>query len=186
MSRLKNSTSQRKKEHLEVCLSDDVAFKEKSSGFEHYEFKHYAITEVERAKINLSCSFFSKKISFPFLISCMTGGTSEAENINARLAEAANELNIPLGVGSQRQALESKNYHSSYKIIRKKAPNIPVLGNIGAAQAAKFKDVSPAKILVDLVEADALVIHVNPLQELLQNEGEPDFKGLLKSIERIV
>ncbi len=181
-----DSTSKRKKEHLELSLTDKVAFINKTNGFENYDFLHYAITEVDLQKINFNTVFLKKKIAYPFLISCMTGGTSEAENINARLSVAANNLNIPLGVGSQRQALENKDYHTTYKIIRKNAPDIPVLGNIGAGQLVKMKNSDPINYLVDLVEADAMVVHVNPLQELIQKGGEPDFKGLLYKLEKLV
>ncbi len=181
-----NSISQRKKEHLELCLTDEVSFKNKTNGFENYEFINCAITEVEISKIDFGTKFFNKKIGYPFLISCMTGGVTEAENINARLSIAANQLNIPLGVGSQRQALENELFHKSYKVIRKNAPKIPVLGNIGASQIVQFKTFEKIKILVDLVEADAMVIHTNPAQELIQDRGEPNFTGLLKLIEKLV
>jgi isopentenyl-diphosphate delta-isomerase len=183
---MNNGTVQRKKDHISLCLTDDVAFKSKSNGFENYDFEHYAITEVELNKIDTSVKFFSKKISYPFLISCMTGGTTEAEHINEMLAVAANQMNIPIGVGSQRQALENKKYHKSYKVIRANAGNVPVLGNLGAAQVVRSKKIiDEVKFLIDLVEADAFVIHINPLQELLQKEGEPDFKGLLKNLEKL-
>ncbi|RJP66591.1 MAG: type 2 isopentenyl-diphosphate Delta-isomerase [Ignavibacteriales bacterium] len=182
---MSETTSKRKKEHIELCLTDKVAFIEKSNGFDKYEFSHYAITEIEIEKIKLSAKFFNKVIDFPFLISCMTGGTMEAENINALLAVVANNLNIALGVGSQRQALENDTHHNSYKIIRKNAPKIPILGNIGAAQILSAKAEDKIKYLAELIEADAFVIHVNPLQELLQKNGEPNFKGFLKSLERI-
>lgn len=181
-----NSISKRKKEHLELCLTDKVSFKNKTSGFEKYEFIHCAITEVDIKKINFTTNFYGKIINYPFLISCMTGGVTEAENINTQLAIAANELNIPIGVGSQRQALENKLYHKSYKALRKNAPNIPVLGNIGAAQLVKFKNFEPIRYLAGMVDADAMVIHVNPLQELLQDKGEPKFTGLIKAIEKLV
>ncbi len=181
-----NLISQRKIEHLELCLTDDVAFKQKTTGFEKYEFVHCAITEVEISKIDLKTNFFGKEISYPFLISCMTGGAKETENINGQLAIAANELNIAMGVGSQRQALESNKFHESYKVIRKNAPKIPVLGNIGAAQIAKLKNFDGIKYIADLIEADGLFIHANPVQELLQKRGEPNFNGLLKSIEKLV
>jgi len=145
----KSKTSKRKKEHLELCLTDDVSFKRKSAGFENYEFKHYAITEVDITRIDFRSKFFGNKINLPFLISCMTGGTSEAENINAELAIVAEELKIPIGVGSQRQALEDKVFVDSFKTVRKNAPNVPVLGNIGAAQVVQFKSVDPVKKLVD-------------------------------------
>lgn len=181
-----SNTSNRKKEHLELCATDKVSFKTKTNGFENYEFKHYAVTEVYLNKISFECKFFGKEINYPFLISCMTGGTDEANNINAQLAKVAENLGIPIGIGSQRQALENKNFSNSFKIVRKNAPNVPVLSNIGAAQVVQFKSIDPIKKIIEMVEADALVIHSNPLQELLQNEGEIDFKGLVKKIKIIV
>lgn len=186
MNQKPDSTSKRKKEHIELSLTDKVAFKVKTNGFEYYEFDHYAITEVDISRLNLSTIFLGKKIDYPILISCMTGGTAEAENINARLAVAANNLNIPLGVGSQRQALENKDYLNTYRIIRKNAPSIPILGNIGAAQVVMMHSLDPINFLVDLIEADAVVVHVNPLQELIQKGGEPEFTGLLKKIRKMV
>jgi isopentenyl-diphosphate Delta-isomerase len=180
MTESEENIPQRKKEHLELSMTDKVSFKDKTSGFDRYEFEHYAITEVDIKKISFKTKFFKKEINYPFLISCMTGGTSEAERINERLAIAANNLNIPLGVGSQRQALENKLYHGSYKTIRKNAPKIPILGNIGAAQICHPKSYDQIKFLINLIEADAFVIHINPLQELLQPNGEPFFKDFLR------
>ena len=179
-------TSKRKKEHLDLCLKGKVAFRNKTTGFEFYDFYHNAITEVEIDKINFSTQFLRKKINYPFLISCMTGGTVKAKSINAELAIAAEELNIPIGVGSQRQAVENKKYSNSYKIIRKNAPSVPVLANVGAAEVVKYKSLAPFRLMIDMIEADALVIHINPLQELLQPEGDPNFKGLLKRINKLV
>jgi isopentenyl-diphosphate delta-isomerase len=182
----KDKTSIRKKEHLELCLTDDVKFKSKTNGFEKYEFIHCAITEVELDKINFETKLFKKKINYPFLISCMTGGTTEAEDINTKLAVVAQDLNIPIGIGSQRQALENKSHHGSYKTIRKNAPAIPVFGNIGAAEIVKLPKLDIIQNLVDQIEADAMVVHLNPLQELLQKEGEPNFKGLLEKLKKLV
>jgi isopentenyl-diphosphate delta-isomerase len=186
MSENLHSTEQRKKEHIRLCLTDDVSFKNKSNGFENYEFEHYAITEVDLSKISFKRRFFGKEINYPLIISCMTGGTSSSENINAQLALSANELKIPLGVGSQRQALENEEHHSTYKIIRKNAPDIPVLGNIGASQLVKFDSFSPVKFLVNLVEADVMVVHINPVQELIQKNGEVDFKYFLKKLKKLI
>jgi isopentenyl-diphosphate Delta-isomerase len=180
------STFRRKKEHIELCLTDKVNFRDKTNGFDRYDFEHYAITEVEKDKIDFSTMFLKKKINYPFLISCMTGGTAEAENINARIATAANELSIPMGVGSQRQAMENNDYHDSYRIIRRKAPSIPILGNIGASQIVKMNNFNKVQRIVDLIEADALVIHLNATQELLQLKGEPNFSGLLMKLEKLV
>jgi isopentenyl-diphosphate delta-isomerase len=180
-----DKTSVRKKEHLQLSLKENVAFKLKTNGFDHYDFIHDAITEVELQKINFKTKFFNKKINYPFIISCMTGGTADAENINAHLAIAAEELKIPVGVGSQRQALENKSYQNTYQIIRKNAKSVPVLGNLGAAELVLLKSIDPIKMLIDLIDADAFVIHLNPLQELLQEEGTPNFTGLLKSLRKV-
>jgi isopentenyl-diphosphate delta-isomerase len=181
-----NSTSFRKKEHLELCLTDKVSFKNKTTGFEKYDFLHYAITEVEIGKINFETSFLKKKIAYPFLISCMTGGVDAAENINAKLSIAANELNIAMGVGSQRQALENKFFHHTYKVIRKNAPDIPLLGNIGAPQVVLMNTFDTIQYLVDLIEADGMVVHVNPTQELMQGKGDTELKGFLKKMKKLV
>ena len=186
MKKKDSEVSQRKKDHIELCLTDEVAFREKTNGFDRYDFKHYAVTEVNLDALKFKAKFLKKTVDYPFLISCMTGGASAAGNINAQLAESAAELNIPIGVGSQRQALENNEYHSTYKIIREKAPKVPVLGNIGAAQLVNFKSFDPVQRLADMVEADAMVVHVNPLQELIQRNGEPDFIGLLKKTSKLV
>ncbi len=185
MSKSISETSKRKKEHIELCLTDDVAFKSKTNGFDNYDFIHYAITEVDVSKISFQTKFLSHKINYPFLISCMTGGTSEAERINERLASIAEEIKIPIGVGSQRQALENKKFHNSYKVIRKTAKSVSVLGNIGAAQLVQSKNLKDILALIDMLEADAFVVHLNPLQELLQQNGEPNFVGLLKKIDKL-
>jgi len=181
-----STTSRRKKEHLDLSLNSKVSFKTKSNGFNYYDFIHDAATEVKLEKISFETKIFKKKINYPFIISCMTGGTAEAENINAQLAIAAEELKIPIGVGSQRQALENVNYRKTYSVIRKNAKSVPVLGNLGAAELVKLKSNDQINMLIDLVEADAFVIHLNPLQELLQKEGNPDFNGLLKSLRRTI
>ncbi len=186
MSKSISETSRRKKEHIELCLTDDVAFKSKTNGFDKYDFIHNAITEVDISEISFQTKLFFRKINFPFLISCMTGGTEEAEQINSRLAVIAEELKIPIGVGSQRQALENKDFHNSYKVIRKTAKNVPVLGNIGAAQIVQSKSLKDILALIEMLEADAFVVHINPLQELLQKNGEPNFVGLLNKLEKLV
>lgn len=176
----------RKKEHLDLCKTDEVLFKHKTSGFEHYDFLHAAVTEVQIDKIDLSKKFFGKKVSYPFLISCMTGGTSEGENINLQLAEVAAELNIPLGLGSLRFALGTNDYDEHFNQIRSAAKSVPLLGNIGAAQIVKMKSNKELFHLLNKIECNVLVVHLNPLQELLQKNGEANFKGLRKSLEKLV
>jgi len=186
MSKSITETSKRKKEHIELCLTDKVSFRSKTNGFDKYDFIHNAITEVDISKISFQTKLFSRGINYPFLISCMTGGAEEAENINQRLAVIAEELKIPIGVGSQRQALENSTNHNSYKVIRKTAKSVPVLGNIGAAQLVQSKNLSDILSLIEMLEADVFVVHLNPLQELLQPEGEPNFVGVLKKLEKLV
>ncbi|MGB5288761.1 MAG: hypothetical protein WBN42_09745 [Ignavibacteriaceae bacterium] len=139
MNKISDQTSKRKKEHLELSLKENVAFKTKTTGFENYDFVHDAITDVELDKIFFKTKLFKANVNYPFIISCMTGGTEEAENINAQLAIAAEELKIPIGVGSQRQALENEKFRSSYNIIRQNAKSVPVLGNLGASELVKLK-----------------------------------------------
>lgn len=182
---MSEETSNRKKDHLQLCLTDKVKFKEKTTGFEKYDFIHNAITEVNIDSIDFSSKFFNKKVNFPFIISSMTGGAEKAEHINHQLASAANELNIPMGVGSQRQLLENDKYLRSYKIIREQAKNIPVLGNLGMAEIVNAK-VDDIKKLIDVIEADAFIVHLNPAQELLQPEGNVAFSGFLNNCKELI
>lgn len=186
MNHNNENIANRKREHLKLCASDNVAFKNKSSGFEHYEFNHFAASEVDISRLDLTTNFLGHKISAPFLISCMTGGTDEADNINLQLARVAKQLNIPLGIGSQRYALNSNKFKRVFKDVKKAAGNAPVLSNIGAAQICSEKNISVFQKIVDDVEAAALVVHLNPLQELLQREGDPNFTGLKKQLKKII
>jgi isopentenyl-diphosphate delta-isomerase len=111
----------------------------------------------------------------------MTDDTSKRKKEHLELS-----LNAPIGVGSQRQALENKKFRNTYDIIRKKAKSIPVMGNLGAAELVKIKSFDSVKMLIDSIQADAFVIHLNPLQELLQPEGDPNFKGLIKSLRKLI
>jgi len=176
----------RKKEHIELCLTDKVAFKLKCNGFENYEFIHYAPTEIIMDEIDLSLKFLSKKIAYPFLISCMTGGTDEASNINLKLASAAESLKIPLGLGSLRYMLDTDKFDSALSEIRETAPSVPILGNIGAAQILEDKNIRRFNELIKIADLDSFVVHLNPLQELLQPEGDTDFKGLRKALRLLV
>jgi isopentenyl-diphosphate delta-isomerase len=116
----------------------------------------------------------------------MTGGYAKAERINRQLAEVCAQKNIALGVGSQRQASENDQHHRSFSIVREIASDIPIFGNIGAAEVARLRDASPIVRLIDLIEADGFAVHLNPLQELLQPEGDANFSGVLDGIELLV
>ncbi|MDD3557687.1 MAG: type 2 isopentenyl-diphosphate Delta-isomerase [Melioribacteraceae bacterium] len=178
--------TKRKKDHIEICSTDKANFRNKTAGFEYYDFKHYAITELNLEQIDIAQRFFNKTISAPLIISCMTGGVNESKNINHELAKVAQHLKIPIGSGSQRALIEDRAKLKSFSIIREAAPDVPILANIGAAQVAQGIELEDYKFIIDSLEADALVVHVNPLQELIQHRGEPNFKGLLNNLESLI
>lgn len=184
-SRSPRTTSSRKKQHVELAVSRDVGFQQKSTGLERIEFVHNALPEIDLSDVDTSTIFLNKQVRLPLMISCMTGGYSDAVRINRALATVCEELGIPLGVGSQRQALENSRYLRSFTAVRTCAPTVPVIGNIGAAEVVRLNG-GDAQRLVEMIEADALAVHLNPLQEFLQPEGNPNFRGVLAGIERLV
>jgi len=181
-----SQTSSRKQQHVEITLSKDVSFQGKTSGFEQYDFVHNALPELDFSEVDPSTSFLGKPVALPILISSMTGGYKEAARINKGLAEVCAEKNIAMGVGSQRQAIENPLHHRTYSVVRETAPRIPIFGNIGASEVARLKDVSSVKRLAELVQADGFAVHLNPLQEFLQPEGDPRFRGVLSGIAMLV
>lgn len=176
-------TSSRKKEHVEITLAKDVSFRSKSPGFDRYEFQHNALPELNFSEVDTATTFLGKPVRLPLIISSMTGGYGDAERINRQLAEVCAQKGIAMGVGSQRQALENQTFHRTFSVVREVAPEIPIFGNIGAAEVARLKDASSVQKLVDLIKADGFAVHLNPLQELLQPEGTPEFRGVLRGIE---
>lgn len=173
----------RKADHLRLCASDRVKYTAKTNGFENYEFIHDAATETDISAIDLRTFFFGHEINVPFMISCMTGGTDEANNINLKLAAAARELKIPLGLGSQRYLLESNDLVHHFEMIRQEAGDIPLVGNIGAAQVSMTENPDEFSILVEASKIDVLAVHLNPAQELFQKGGDLNFTGLMKNLE---
>ena len=185
--RTKNpSTPGRKKDHVDICLTEDVAYHEKTAGFERIEFIHNALPELDLKEIDTSTSFLKKKLSFPLMITGMTGGYDGAIKINGDLALVCEEKKLALGLGSQRQALEDDSQLESYNIVRKNAPTIPIIGNIGAAQIVKGLDMKRLQKLLDDIEADALAVHLNALQEAVQFEGDVNFSGVLNGIAKLI
>ncbi len=182
----KPSTRSRKKDHVDICLTEDVAYHEKTAGFEGIEFIHNALPELDLKDINTSTSFLKKKLSFPLMITGMTGGYEGAIKINGDLALVCEEKKLALGLGSQRQALEDDSQLESYNIVRKNAQTIPIIGNIGAAQIVKGLDMKRLQKLLDDIEADALAIHLNALQEAVQFEGDVNFRGVLDGISKLI
>ena len=178
--------SKRKSEHVRIALNRDVRFKTKTSGFEQYDFIHCALPEMNFNDVSTETEFLDKSLSFPFMISAITGGYSGAMEINRKLAEACREERIALGIGSMRQAVENDRHLESFRIVRKTAPNGVIIANIGATQVAEMKTISSFQRMVDLIAADAMAVHLNPLQEVLQPEGDGRFLGVLRGIERLV
>jgi len=179
------TVSKRKKEHINITLTQDVRFKTKTTGFEQFDFIHCALPELDFDEVTTETEFLGRPLSFPMLISAMTGGFDGALEINRILAEAAQEKQVALGIGSQRQAIEDDTHLETYKIVRKTAPDAVIIGNIGAEEVTGEVNVDLYQKLVDSIEADALAVHLNPLQEILQPEGNGHFKGVLKGIETL-
>ena len=181
-----HSTTSRKKEHVDIVLRDDVGFRAKTTGLEHWEFVNNALPEINLQEVSTATTFVGKRLDLPFMVSCMTGGYTDALRINQNLAEVCEEAHIAMGVGSQRQTIENSEYHRTFTIVREVAPSIPIIGNIGAAEVAAMASIESAQRLVDMVRADAFTVHLNPLQEFLQPEGNTNFRGVLDGISRLV
>jgi isopentenyl-diphosphate delta-isomerase len=174
----------RKSEHLRINLEEDV-LSSLSTGLEKYHFIHEALPDQNLDSVDSSLDLFEKKLDAPILISSMTGGTSDAVRINRTLAEAAQYMKIAMGVGSQRAALENPDLVKTFSISRKYAPDILLFANLGAIQLNYGYDISHCRRAIDMLQADALILHLNPLQEALQSGGNVNFIGLAKKIEHI-
>lgn len=177
-------TQSRKAEHIRINLSEDVQAKGVTSGFEHYRFLHTALPEIDLAQVSTEVTVLGRPLGAPILISCMTGGTEQAGRINATLAEAANEVRLPIGLGSGRVLLEHPELGETFQ-VRRYAPDALLLANLGAVQLNRGYGADDARRLVEALGADALVLHLNPLQEALQPEGDATFGDLLRQIEAL-
>jgi isopentenyl-diphosphate delta-isomerase len=176
-----NNIQQRKTDHLRICLEGDVQCKTITNGLENYRFTHVCLPELDKNEINLETSFLGKNFGLPLLISSMTGGTEQAKIINYRLAEAAEMYQLAMGVGSQRVALEKPEVIDTFS-VRKLAPNIALYANLGAVQLNYKYGLDECLKVVEILEADALILHLNPLQEAIQTNGDTNFKQLLDKI----
>ena len=176
--------TQRKADHLRINLEEDVSFPNLTTGFERFRFMHQALPELDLDAVSTEISLFGKRLQAPLLISSMTGGTTEAERINLRLAEAAEAAGIAMGVGSQRVALESPHQTRSFQ-VRRVAPHILLFANLGAVQLNKGYSAEDCLRAVEMIQADALILHLNPLQEAVQIGGDVHWAGLAQKIEAV-
>jgi isopentenyl-diphosphate delta-isomerase len=177
------ATQQRKADHIRICLDEDVQFRT-TTGLENYRFTHCCLPELDYQDINLDTVFLGKKLATPLLISSMTGGTDQARTINRRLAIAAQEYGLAMGVGSQRVAIEQPAATDTFA-VRDLAPDILLLANLGAVQLNYGYGVAECLRAIDILQADALILHINPLQECIQPKGDRNFQGLLAKIEQV-
>lgn len=177
-------TQTRKADHLRVCLEDDVQFRQTTSGLECYRFQHCCLPELDWNEVDLCTPFLGKILKAPILISSMTGGTDQARRINQRLAAIAQQYGFAMGVGSQRVALEQPEVRDTFD-VRAIAPDILLFANLGAVQLNYGCGLEECQRLVDWLQADALILHLNPLQESVQTRGDRNFRNLFQKIEQI-
>ncbi|MGE7368755.1 type 2 isopentenyl-diphosphate Delta-isomerase [Neorhizobium sp. NPDC001467] len=168
----------RKKQHLDIVLGGVPVSATIGAGFDAIRFEHVALPEIDMSDIDLSTRFLGKEISAPFLVSSMTGGAEKAELINHNIAIACEAIGIPFAVGSQRVAIDTDADWGMNRALRRLAPSVPILANIGAAQLNTGYGIDQARRAVEMIDADALIIHLNPLQEAVQPEGDRNWAGL--------
>ncbi|MEI3613080.1 type 2 isopentenyl-diphosphate Delta-isomerase [Pseudogracilibacillus sp. SO30301A] len=174
----------RKTEHIRLCLTEQVEGVNKSTGLEGISFIHNALPEINFNDIQLKTTFLNKQLKAPFLVSSMTGGSDLAAKININLATASEEKGWAIGLGSTRALLESKAHEESF-LIRTHAKTVPLIANLGAVQFNYGYGVEECQRIIDRTEADSLVLHLNSLQEVVQDEGDLNFENLLPKIEEV-
>ena len=179
-----SATESRKLDHILINLEQDVQFPRLTTGLERFRFMHQALPELNLNDIDIAVTIFGKRLRSPLLISSMTGGTDMARTINRNLARAAQQHGIAMGLGSQRAAIEDEALIDSYA-IRDVAPDILLFANVGAVQLNYGYSLDQCRRAVDMVGADALILHFNVLQEAVQAEGDIDFAGLLSKVEAV-
>ncbi|NES24869.1 MAG: type 2 isopentenyl-diphosphate Delta-isomerase [Symploca sp. SIO3E6] len=177
-------TQTRKADHIRICLDEDVQFHQNTNGLERYRFTHCCLPELNRSEIDITTKCLGKSLGAPLLISSMTGGTPQAKTINFRLAEVAQHYKLAMGVGSQRVAVENPQVGDTFA-VRSLAPDILLFANLGAVQLNYSYGVDQCLKVIELLAADALILHLNPLQECIQSNGDTNFKGLLDKINNL-
>ncbi len=183
-SHAQSATATRKGDHIRINLEEDVGAKGVATGFDDYRFLHRALPEVDLSEVSTELELFGRPLSAPLLISCMTGGTEAAAGINRNLAEVAQEFRLPMGLGSGRVLLEHPEVLPTFD-VRAVAPAVLLFANLGAVQLNRSVGVDGCRRLLDLLQADCLVLHLNPLQEAIQPEGDTTFGELISKIEGV-
>jgi len=178
------SIDQRKADHIRINLEEDVGFPTLTTGLERFRFSHQALPELDLQEVDTSVELFGKRLRAPILVSSMTGGTADAERINRNLAAAAEAQGLAMGVGSQRAGLEQHDTARTFR-VRAVAPRLLLFANIGAVQLNYGYGVDACRRAVEMIEADALILHLNPLQEVVQAEGDTNWRGLLHKIAEV-
>lgn len=185
MNQHNDQTVKRKDEHISICLEQPVQGQGITTGLEKWKFKHLSLPEINFSDIDLSTTLFGKQVATPLLISSMTGGTEQANRINHTLAAAAEQRGWSLGLGSMRVAIEHPELAYSFQ-LRSYAPTIPIIANLGLVSLNYGIGIEQCRQVVALAEADALVFHMNSLQEVFQPEGDTNFAGLLRKLEAVI
>jgi len=174
----------RKMRHIRVSLEEDVEG-DLGTGFQDVRLIHRALPELDLDDVDTRTRLFGRELRAPLIISAITGGTREAQKINAVLAEVAEAKGIGIGVGSQRIAVEEPETAASFRVVREKAPNALILGNIGCPQLSLGWGVREAERCIEMVDADALAVHMNPLQEAVQVGGDTNYSGVLGKVREL-
>ena len=178
------SITKRKQRHIRVSLEEKVN-SDVPTGLEDVNLVHRAVPEIDLKDVDTGIELFGKSLSAPLIISAITGGTEEAEKINRTLATIAEKLGVGIGVGSQRIAIQQPEVERTFRIVRESAPHALVIANIGCPQLSLGWGIKEARKAVKMIDADALAIHMNPLQEAIQVDGDTNFKGIVDKVKAL-
>ncbi len=179
-----DDTGKRKKDHIDITARGKAGY-HKTAGFEQYDFVHNALPEINFDDITCETRFLNRWFGFPLFISSMTGGHQDAVAVNTVIAAFCERYNLPFGVGSQRAMLEDSSLEATYSVVRKEAPSAFIASNIGGAQLIDGLSSDQIRLLVDSIRADAVIVHLNPLQELRQKSGSRNFSGIREGIRTL-